>query len=429
MKIVDLRGKDYTKSRELEELIRRSEMEVDQYEESVKKILKDVKERGDEAVIEYTEKFDGIKLSPDEFTVPFEELEKAYESLDEETRWALEVAYERVRKFHEAQVENSFFIEEPGMILGQKVIPMERAGLYVPGGKAAYPSTVIMNAAPAIVAGVKEIVITSPNPNRYTLAAAYICGIETVYRIGGAQAIGALAYGTQTIKKVDKIVGPGNIFVALAKKNVYGHVDIDSIAGPSEILVIADETANPEWVAADLLSQAEHDELAAAILVTTSEELAKQVKDILYGKFLVDFSRESIARKSLDTYGHAFIVDDLLTAADVSNHIAPEHLEIITENPFVMLDKIKHAGAIFLGEYATEPLGDYVLGPNHVLPTGRAARFSSPLGVYDFVKKSSVIYVSKEGFDRVEKYARQIATAEGLEAHRLSVEVRLKNNQ
>ncbi|WP_457627467.1 histidinol dehydrogenase [Persephonella sp.] len=429
MKIVDLRGKDYTKSRELEELIRRSEMEVDQYEESVKKILKDVKERGDEAVIEYTEKFDGIKLSPEEFTVPFEELEKAYESLDEETRWALEVAYERVRKFHEAQVENSFFIEEPGMILGQKVIPMERAGLYVPGGKAAYPSTVIMNAAPAIVAGVKEIVITSPNPNRYTLAAAYICGIETVYRIGGAQAIGALAYGTQTIKKVDKIVGPGNIFVALAKKNVYGHVDIDSIAGPSEILVIADETANPEWVAADLLSQAEHDELAAAILVTTSEELAKQVKDILYGKFLVNFSRESIARKSLDTYGHAFIVDDLLTAADVSNHIAPEHLEIITENPFVMLDKIKHAGAIFLGEYATEPLGDYVLGPNHVLPTGRAARFSSPLGVYDFVKKSSVIYVSKEGFDRVEKYARQIATAEGLEAHRLSVEVRLKNNQ
>jgi len=428
MKIVDLRGKDYTKSRELEELIKRSEMEVDQYEESVKKILKDVKERGDEAVIEYTEKFDGIKLSPEEFTVPFGELEKAYDSIDEETRWALEVAYERVRRFHEVQVENPFFIEEPGMILGQKVIPMERAGLYVPGGKAAYPSTVIMNAAPAIVAGVKEIVMASPNPNRYTLAASYICGIETVYRIGGAQAIGALAYGTQTIKKVDKIVGPGNIFVALAKKNVYGHVDIDSIAGPSEILIIADETANPEWVAADLLSQAEHDELAAAILVTTSEELARQVKDILYGKFLLNFSRESIARKSLDTYGHAFIVDDLITATHVSNHIAPEHLEIITENPFVMLDKIKHAGAIFLGEYATEPLGDYVLGPNHVLPTGRAARFSSPLGVYDFVKKSSVIYVSKEGFDRVEKYARQIATAEGLEAHRLSVEVRLKKN-
>ncbi|WP_457642783.1 histidinol dehydrogenase [Persephonella sp.] len=428
MKIVDLRGKDFLKSKELEILIKRSEMEVEQFEESVKQILKDVKEKGDEAVIYYTEKFDGVRLRPEEFKVPFEEIEKAYESIDDDTRKALEVAYERVRKFHEAQIEHSFFLEEEGMILGQKVIPMERAGLYVPGGKAAYPSTVIMNAVPAVVAGVKEIVMSSPNPNVYTLAAAYICGIQTVYRIGGAQAVGALAYGTQTIKKVDKIVGPGNIFVALAKKNVYGHVDIDSIAGPSEILVIADETADPEWVAADLLSQAEHDELAASILVTTSPQLAQDVKNILYEKFLVEFSRESIARKSLDTYGHAFVVDDLETAVAVSNHIAPEHLEVITENPFRLLDKIKHAGAIFLGEYATEPLGDYVLGPNHVLPTGRAARFSSPLGVYDFVKKSSVIYVSREGFDRVEKYARQIATAEGLEAHRLSVEVRLKES-
>ncbi|WP_457639600.1 histidinol dehydrogenase [Persephonella sp.] len=428
MKIVDLRGKDFLKSKELEILIKRSEMEVEQFEESVKQILKDVKEKGDEAVIYYTEKFDGVRLRPEEFKVPFEEIEKAYESIDDDTRKALEVAYERVRKFHEAQIEHSFFLEEEGMILGQKVIPMERAGLYVPGGKAAYPSTVIMNAVPAVVAGVKEIVMSSPNPNVYTLAAAYICGIQTVYRIGGAQAVGALAYGTQTIKKVDKIVGPGNIFVALAKKNVYGHVDIDSIAGPSEILVIADETADPEWVAADLLSQAEHDELAASILVTTSPQLAQDVKNILYEKFLVEFSRESIARKSLDTYGHAFVVDDLETAVAVSNHIAPEHLEVITENPFRLLDKIKHAGAIFLGEYATEPLGDYVLGPNHVLPTGRAARFSSPLGVYDFVKKSSVIYVSREGFDRVEKYARQIATAESLEAHRLSVEVRLKKD-
>jgi histidinol dehydrogenase len=269
--------------------------------------------------------------------------------------------------------------------------------------------------------------IPTPNPNIYTLAAAFICGIEKVYRIGGAQAVGAMAYGTETIKKVDKIVGPGNIFVALAKKNVYGYVDIDSIAGPSEILVIADETANPEWVAADLLSQAEHDELAASILVTTSEKLAYNVREILYGNFLKGFSREAIARKSLDTYGHAFIVNNLETAVEVSNYIAPEHLEIITENPFALLDKVKHAGAIFLGEYSTEPLGDYVLGPNHVLPTGRSARFSSPLGVYDFVKKSSIIYVSKEGFNRVEKYARQIATAEGLEAHRLSVEIRLKN--
>ena len=425
MKIVDLRGKIFTESKELENLIKRSEMEVEQFEGSVKQILKDVKEKGDEAVIYYTKKFDGVELTPQEFEVPFSQLEEAYENLDEETRWALEVAYERVRKFHEAQVENSFFIEEKGMILGQKVIPMERAGLYVPGGKAAYPSTVIMNAVPAIVAGVKEIIICSPNPNRYTLAAAYICGIEKVYRIGGAQAIGAMAYGTETIKKVDKIVGPGNIFVALAKKNVYGYVDIDSIAGPSEILVIADQNANPEWVAADLLSQAEHDELAAAILVTTSKELAQKVKDILYNRFLVNFSRESIARKSLENYGHAFVVDDLDTAAEVSNHIAPEHLEIMTENPFNLLDKIKHAGAIFLGKYSTEPLGDYVLGPNHVLPTGRAARFSSPLGVYDFIKRSSVIYVTEEGFNRVEKYARKIAEAEGLEAHKLGVEIRL----
>ena len=425
MKIVDLRGKIFTESKELENLIKRSEMEVEQFEGSVKQILKDVKEKGDQAVIHYTKKFDGVELSPEEFEVPFSQIEEAYEKLDEETRWALEVAYERVRKFHEAQVENSFFIEEEGMILGQKVIPMEKAGLYVPGGKAAYPSTVIMNAVPAIVAGVKEIIICSPNPNRYTLAAAYICGIEKVYRIGGAQAIGAMAYGTETIKKVDKIVGPGNIFVALAKKNVYGHVDIDSIAGPSEILVIADQNADPEWIAADLLSQAEHDELAAAILVTTSKELAEKVKDILYNRFLVNFSRESIARKSLENYGHAFVVDDLDTAAKVSNHIAPEHLEIMTENPFNLLNKIKHAGAIFLGKYSTEPLGDYVLGPNHVLPTGRAARFSSPLGVYDFIKRSSVIYVTEEGFNRVEKYARKIAEAEGLEAHKLGVEIRL----
>ncbi len=428
MKTVDLRGKDYLKSRELEQLIKRSEMEVEQFEESVKKILKDVKERGDEALVEYTHKFDGILLKPEEFLVPFRELEKAYENLDEETRWALEVAFERVKKFHEAQVERSFFVEEEGMLLGQKVIPMERAGLYVPGGKAAYPSTVIMNAAPAVVAGVKELIICSPNPNIYTLAAAYICGIEKVYRIGGAQAIGAMAYGTETVEKVDKIVGPGNIFVALAKKNVYGYVDIDSIAGPSEILVIADETAKPEWVAADLLSQAEHDELAASILVTTSEELAEKVKEILYNRYLVNFSREEIARESLKNYGHIFIVDSIETAVDISNHIAPEHLEIITEDPFALLEKIKHAGAVFLGEYSTEPLGDYILGPNHVLPTGRAARFSSPLGVYDFVKRSSVIYVNKEGFKRVEKYARKIAEAEGLEAHRLGVEVRLEES-
>ncbi len=424
MRIVDLRNKVIEKNKELNKLVKRSEMEVEQFEASVKEILKNVKKRGDEALLEYTKKFDKVELSPEELVVPFKELEKAYDEIEEDVRWALEIAAERVRKFHEAQIEKSYFLEDEGMILGQKVIPIEKAGLYVPGGKAAYPSSVIMNAIPAVVAGVRKIVMCSPNPNKYTLAAAFICGIETVYRIGGAQAIAAMAYGTETVEKVDKIVGPGNIFVALAKKNVYGDVDIDSIAGPSEILVIADETAKPEWVAADLLSQAEHDELAAAILVTTSEELANKVKDILYNRYLVNFSREEIAKKSLENYGHAFIVSSLEEAVEVANYIAPEHLEIITKNPWDLVEKIKHAGAIFIGEYSTEPLGDYILGPNHVLPTGRAARFSSPLGVYDFIKRSSIIYVNKEGFNRVKKYAKNLATAEGLEAHRLGIEVR-----
>ncbi len=429
MKIVDLRNRLFERNEDLIRLIKRSEMEIDEFEESVKNIIKAVKEKGDKAIIEFTKQFDKVELSSEELTVPFEELEKAYDEVDDETKWALEVAIERIKEFHEKQVENSYFKEEEGMILGQKVIPIERAGLYVPGGKAAYPSTVIMNAIPAQVAGVKEIVMCSPNPNKYTLAAAFLCGIETVYRIGGAQAIAAMAYGTETIKKVDKIVGPGNIFVALAKKNVYGAVDIDSIAGPSEILVIADDTANPEWVAADLLSQAEHDELAASILVTTSEKLANDVKEVLYNKFLPNFSRKEIAEKSLNNYGHIFIVDDLEKACNLANYIAPEHLEILTKSPFDLLNKIKHAGAIFLGEYSTEPLGDYILGPNHVLPTGRAARFSSPLGVYDFIKKSSVIYVSKEGFERVEKYAAKIAEAEGLEAHKLGIEIRKEKSE
>ncbi len=424
MKIVDLRNRTFESSQELTKLVKRGEIETDRYEDIVKEILNEVKQKGDEAVIFYTEKFDKVKLSKEQLEIPFKELEKAYEEIEDELKWSLEVAIERVREFHEAQKENSYFKEEDGIIIGQKVQPLERVGLYVPGGKASYPSTVIMNAIPAQVAGVKDIVMVSPNPNRYTLAAAFLCGIETVYRIGGAQAIGALAYGTETIKKVDKIVGPGNIYVALAKKNVYGYVDIDSIAGPSEILVIADETAKPEWIAADLLSQAEHDELAASILVTDSEYIAHKVKEILYEELLKDFSRESIARKSLDSYGHAFIVEDIYRACELSNKIAPEHLEIITKQPFDYLPYIKNAGAIFLGEYSTEPLGDYVLGPNHVLPTGGAARFSSPLGVYDFVKRSSVIYVNKEGFEKVAKHAKNIAQAEGLEAHKLAVKIR-----
>ena len=429
MKIVDLRYKDFRKSPELKKLISRSDVDVEEYEKTVKQIIKDVKERGDEAVIEYTKKFDGVELSPKELEIPFKELERAYDEIEDDVRWALEVAAERVREFHKAQIENSYFKEEEGIILGQKVIPIERAGLYVPGGKAAYPSSVIMNAIPAEVAGVKDIVMCSPNPNKYTLAAAFICGIETVYRVGGAQAIAAMAYGTETIKKVDKIVGPGNIFVALAKKNVYGVVDIDSIAGPSEILVIADSTANPKWIAADLMSQAEHDELAAAILITDDENLAEQVHDAIYADLLLKMPRREIIEKSLNNYGHIFIVEDIKKACELSNFIAPEHLEIVVKNPFDYLPQIKHAGAIFLGEYATEPLGDYILGPNHVLPTGGTARFSSPLGVYDFVKRSSVIYVSKEGFNRVEKHASVLARAEGLFAHKLSVDIRKDANR
>jgi histidinol dehydrogenase len=426
MKIVDLRHRDFRRNEALKKLISRSDIELEEYENSVKKIIKDVKERGDEAILEYTEKFDKVRLTAQELQIPFERLEEAYETIEDEVRWALEISAERVRTFHEAQIEKSYFLEEEGIILGQKVIPIERAGLYVPGGKAAYPSSVIMNAIPAVVAGVKEIIMCSPNPNKYTLAAAFICGIETVYQIGGAQAIAGMAYGTETIKKVDKIVGPGNIFVALAKKNVYGAVDIDSIAGPSEILVIADKSANPRWVASDLLSQAEHDELAAAILITDDENLAEKVHNVIYGELLLDMPRREIIEKSLNSYGYIFIVEDIKKACEVSNYIAPEHLEIVVENPFDYLDNIKHAGAIFLGKYATEPLGDYVLGPNHVLPTGRTARFSSPLGVYDFIKRSSVIYVSEEGFKRVSKYASDLAKAEGLFAHKLSVDIRKK---
>lgn len=426
MKIVDLRGKYYKENEEVSKLIKRSDIETELYEKSVKEIINAVKEEGDEAVLRFTKMFDKTELSPEDIIIPYLELEKAYEEIEEDIRWSFEVAYERVAEFHSLQLEKSFFKEESGMILGQKVVPLERAGLYVPGGKAAYPSSVIMNAAPAKVAGVKDIVMCSPNPNKYTLAAAFICGIETVYRIGGAQAIAAMAFGTNTVKKVDKIVGPGNIYVALAKKNLFGVVDIDMIAGPSEILVIADNMANPRWVAADLLSQAEHDELAASILVTDSMELAEKVKYHLYEDFLKDFSRREIAEKSLSNYGYAFVVDDIKTACEVANYIAPEHLEIVTENPFDLLDEIKNAGAIFLGKYSTEPLGDYILGPNHVLPTSGSARFSSPLGVYDFVKRSSVIYVSKEGFDRVAKHAINMAKSEGLEAHRKSVEVRIE---
>lgn len=423
MRIVDLRKPDWKKDERLEYLAKRGEILEEEYEKTVKEIIKKVREEGDKALIEFTERFDGVKLSPDTLEIPYEELEKAYESIDKEVREALEVAEERIRVFHEKQLENAFFKEEKGIILGQKVLPLERVGVYVPGGKAAYPSTVLMNVVPASVAGVEEIIMVSPKPNPYTLAAAYIAGVNRVFQIGGAQAIAALAYGTETIPKVDKIVGPGNIYVALAKKLVFGVVDIDMIAGPSEVLVIADKSANPKWVAADLLSQAEHDELAASILITPSEDFAREVVNAVK-ELLQTLERKEIAERSIERFGTAFLVEDLFQACEVANYIAPEHLEVITKEPMALLPELKHAGAVFLGAYSTEPLGDYLLGPNHTLPTGRTARFFSPLGVYDFIKRSSVIYVSKEGFERVADYAEVLARAEGLTAHALAVKIR-----
>jgi len=425
MKVVDLRGIPWENNPRLEKITRRGELLEEEYEGVVKEIINNVKTRGDEALVEYTNRFDKVGVtSAGELEIPYEQLEEAYKTLPSDVREALEFAAERIKKFHEKQLEESFITEEPeGIILGQKVLPLERVGVYVPGGKAQYPSTVLMNVIPAKVAGVGEIVMVSPNPSAVTLAAAYIAGVDRVFKIGGAQAVAALAYGTQTVPKVDKIVGPGNIYVALAKKLLYGVVDIDMVAGPSEILVIADRSANPSWVAADLLSQAEHDELAGPFCVTDSLDLALKVRDEVERQ-LSELNRREIAQKSVENWGTIFVVEDMDRACELANLIAPEHLEVFTRNPWELLPKIKNAGAIFLGEYTTEPLGDYVLGPNHTLPTGGTARFYSPLGVYDFVKRSSILYVSKGGFDKVKDAAKILATREGLTAHRRAIEIR-----
>ncbi len=423
MKVIDLRNRSWRFEERLTYLSKRGELLAGEFEETVKRIVEEVRERGDEALLEFTERFDGIRLSPETLEIPYEEIESAYEEVEEEVKEALEIAEERIRVFHEKQLERSFLKEEEGIILGQRVLPLERVGVYVPGGKASYPSTVLMNVVPAVVAGVEEIIMVSPNPGKYTLAAAYIAGVSRLFRIGGAQAIAALAYGTETVPKVDKIVGPGNIYVALAKKLLYGVVDIDMIAGPSEILIIADESARADWIAADLLSQAEHDELAASILLTPSEILAEKVRKSL-GELLETLPRRDIAQKSIERFGTIFLTEDLYQACEVANLLAPEHLEVMTRDPWSLLPLIKHAGAVFLGSYTTEPLGDYVLGPNHTLPTGGSARFFSPLGVYDFVKRSSLLYVSREGFERVSDLAESIARAEELSAHALAVRVR-----
>ncbi len=423
MKVEDLRNSAWRFNHRLKFIAYRGQLLEEEYEEKVKEIIRRVKEEGDKALIEYTRLFDGQEITPETMEIPFEELENAYNEIEEDVRSALEIAHERIRRFHERQKENTFMVEEEGIILGTRVLPLERVGVYVPGGKAAYPSTVLMNVVPAVVAGVEEVIMVTPNPNKYTLASAFIAGVSRVFRVGGAQAVAALAFGTESVPKVDKIVGPGNIYVALAKKLLFGTVDVDMIAGPSEILVISDGSCDPTWIASDLLSQAEHDELAGAFMITDSERHAEEVRREVY-RLLEDFPRREIAQKSIERFGTIFIVEDMYQACEVANHIAPEHLEILTKEPFALLPYIRNAGAVFLGEYTTEPLGDYVLGPNHTLPTGGTARFFSPLGVYDFVKRSSLLYVSKEGFERLADATESIAKAEGLFAHYSSVRIR-----
>ena len=420
-----------TKKNLLEDLLKRSPNNYGQYEASVKEILDKVKEEKDAAVFAYTAKFDGAELTADTIEVTDAEIEEAYAQVDDTLLTVIRKAKDNTESYHAKQRQNSWFDSKPdGTILGQKITPLHRVGVYVPGGKAVYPSSVLMNVMPAKVAGVDEIIMVTPpgkngkvSPN--TLVAAKEAGVDKIYKVGGAQAIAALAYGTESIPKVDKIVGPGNIYVALAKKAVYGHVSIDSIAGPSEILVVADETANPRYVAADLLSQAEHDELASAILVTTSEKLAHEVSNQVDG-FLKELSRAEIISKSLDNYGYILLADTMEDVIDVANEIASEHLEIQTKNPFEVMTKIRNAGAIFIGEYASEPLGDYFAGPNHILPTNGTAKFFSPLSVDDFIKKSSIISYSREALQKVHKDIESFAKAEQLTAHANSIHVRFE---
>ena len=418
----------------LENLLKRSPNNYGKFEAAVDEILNKVKTEGDAALFAYTKEFDKTEISADTIKVTEEEIKEAYEAVDPALIDVIRKALVNIRSYHEKQRQNSWFTSETnGTMLGQKVTALERVGVYVPGGKAVYPSSVLMNIVPAKVAGVDQIVMTTPpgkngKVNPSTLVAAKEAGADEIYKVGGAQAIGALAYGTESIPKVDKIVGPGNIYVALAKRAVYGHVSIDAIAGPSEILVIADETANPRYVAADLLSQAEHDELASAILVTTSQKLAEKVSEEVDG-FLNELSRSEIIRKSLDNYGYILVADTMNDVIDIANEIASEHLEIQTKNPYDVMTKIRNAGAIFIGEYASEPLGDYFAGPNHVLPTNGTAKFFSPLSVDDFIKKSSIIGYSEEALRDIHKDIEAFAEAEQLTAHANSIKVRFEGEE
>lgn len=420
-----------TKKNLLEDLLKRSPNQYTEYEERVAVILQAVKTQKDQALFDFTKKFDGVEINASTIRVTDEEIQEAYEKVDASLLEIIRKAKKNIQEYHGKQRQYSWFDSKPnGTMLGQKVTALQKVGVYVPGGKAVYPSSVLMNIIPAKVAGVDEIIMVTPpgkdgkvNPN--TLVAAKEAGADVVYKVGGAQAIGALAYGTESIPKVDKIVGPGNIYVALAKKAVYGHVNIDAIAGPSEILVIADETANPRYVAADLLSQAEHDELASAILVTTSETLAQEVSEQVE-VFVEELSRTEIMRKSLDNYGYILVADTIEDVVDIANEIASEHLEIMTKNPYDVMMKVRNAGAIFIGEYSSEPLGDYFAGPNHVLPTNGTAKFFSPLSVDDFIKKSSIIAYSREALAQVHEDIERFAVAEQLTAHANSIKVRFE---
>lgn len=429
MRIVQLN--EETRKNILEDLLKRDPNNYTAYESTVQEIVEDVRKNRDQALFAYTKKFDGADLDSSNIRVTEAEIQEAMSQVDPELLTVMKRAMKNIREYHEKQKQYSWFDSRPdGTLLGQKVTPLSSVGVYVPGGKAAYPSSVLMNIIPAEVAGVPRIVMVTPpdkngKVNPVTLIAAHLAGATEVYKAGGAQAVAALAFGTESIPRVNKIVGPGNIFVALAKKAVYGHVSIDSIAGPSEILVLADETANPRYVAADLLSQAEHDELASAILVTTSMELAEEVSRQIE-VFLQTLSRRDILEKSLENYGYILVADSMEDAISTANEIASEHLEIVTRNPFEVMTKIQNAGAIFMGEYSSEPLGDYFAGPNHVLPTNGTAKFFSPLGVDDYIKKSSIIYYSREALEPIHKDIETFAEAEHLTAHANSICVRFE---
>ena len=432
MKIFSINDDDFQEN--FDELLERGKMDIKNVSKIVDGIINDIKENGNSAIIESIKKFDNWQpKSYDDLSINQDDMKNAYDKLDDELKNALHLAYSRIKSFHEKQMPRSWFdYEDNGSILGQKVTPVDCAGLYIPGGKAAYPSSLLMNAIPAIVAGVKEIIICTPTPNdeinELLLAAMHICGIKKAFKVGGASAIAALAYGTKTIPKVDVITGPGNIFVATAKKMVYGEVNIDMIAGPSEIGIISDSSANAKYLAIDFLSQAEHDEMASSIMITTDKHLALQTKDHIYS-YLKTLSREEIARKSIEQRGAIIVVNTLTEAVELMNKIAPEHLEIMTQKPFELLPLIKHAGAIFLGKNTPEPIGDYIAGPNHTLPTGGTAKFYSPLSVDNFIKKSSIISISDEGMNEIGKACALLAKTEGLTAHQKSVQIRLDSNQ